>query len=60
VTPASAFAGEAMRSILIFAGAYILSLVVAYAVGLQVAEYFLLGEEPIAGDYGTRRPGCSR
>jgi hypothetical protein len=34
-----------MRSILIFAGAYILSLVVAYAVGMQVAEYFLLGEE---------------
>lgn len=34
-----------MRSILIFAGVYILSLVVAYAVGIEVAEYFFLQEE---------------
>jgi hypothetical protein len=33
------------RSILIFAGVYILSLVLAYAVGMQVAEYFLLQDE---------------
>ncbi|HVI16724.1 MAG TPA: hypothetical protein VM822_28165, partial [Pseudolabrys sp.] len=35
----------AMRSILVFAGVYILSLVVAYVVGMQVAEYFFLQEE---------------
>ena len=34
-----------MRSILIFAGVYILSLIVAYAVGIQVADYFFLQEE---------------
>jgi hypothetical protein len=34
-----------MRSILVFAGVYILSLVIAYVVGMQVAEYFLLQEE---------------
>jgi hypothetical protein len=34
-----------MRSILIFAGVYILSLVVAYAVSIEVAEYFFLQEE---------------
>jgi hypothetical protein len=34
-----------MRSILVFAGVYILSLVAAYVVGMQVAEYFFLEEE---------------
>jgi len=34
-----------MRSILVFAGVYILSLVAAYVVGMQVAEYFFLQEE---------------
>jgi hypothetical protein len=34
-----------MRSILIFAGVYILSLAVAYAVGIQLAEYFFLQNE---------------
>lgn len=34
-----------MRSILIFAGVYILSLVAAYAAGSQVAGYFFLQEE---------------
>jgi hypothetical protein len=34
-----------MRSILIFAGVYVLSLVVAYAVGMQIAGYFFLDAE---------------
>ena len=34
-----------MRSILVFAGVYILSLVVAYVVGMQVSEYSFLQEE---------------
>ena len=37
-----------MRSILIFSGVYILSVAVAYAVGIQVAAYFFLDEEFIA------------
>ena len=37
-----------MRSTLIFGGVYILSLVAAYAVGIQLAAYFFLQEEFIA------------
>jgi hypothetical protein len=37
-----------MRTILIFVGVYILSLIAAYTVGIQLADYFFLQEEFIA------------